>query len=111
MVLDYLEDHDSDLEDQLNDDENTGVTYCNITVVPPTEGPGVDTDEDSDASDNEHSGDFNHLPKRILSSESEVSVGKRSINLGGKRATIVDVSFLNFFSSIGAVFMLTFFRK
>ena len=99
-VLDCLDDQDSDLEDQFNeeDDENTGVTYCNITVVPPLELPGVDTDEDSDGSDNEASGDFKHLSKRILSSDSQLSVGKRLINLGGQKATVVDVRNLIFFS-------------
>ena len=87
--------------------ENTGVTYCNITVVPPLELPGVDTDEDSDGSDDEASGDFKNLPKRILSSDSQLSVGKRLINLGGQKATVVDVRNL-IFSQFEMFFMLFF---
>ena len=95
FVLDALDDMDSDLEDQLRDEEATGVTYCNITVVPPKEGPGVDTDEDSDGSDDEATGDHLHLPKRILGAEAELSLGKKSISLGGgQRAEIVHVSIL-----------------
>ena len=78
-ILDLLEDDNQDL--QLSDDEdNTGVTYCNVTVFPPTEEPGADTDEDSDDSDNEASGDYIHLPSRVLGSESELAMGKRVIS-------------------------------
>jgi hypothetical protein len=39
-----------------------------ITVVPPVEEPGADSDQDSDNSDAEVTGNFDHLPARILRS-------------------------------------------
>ena len=42
-ILDILEDDNQDLP--LSDDEdNTGVTYCNIAVYPPTEEPGAESE-------------------------------------------------------------------
>ena len=72
-VLDALEEDDSFLTDQLDEDDRTGVTYVNITVEPPSEEAGVMTDEDSDGSDNEGEGDFAKLPKRIDTKTIEVA--------------------------------------
>ena len=80
-ILDILEDDNQDLPLSDDDEDNTGVTYCNVTVFPPTEEPGADTDEDSDQSDNEVGGDFHHLPSRVLGAESELSIGKRVISV------------------------------
>jgi hypothetical protein len=91
-ILDRLDDDDSSLE--FSDDEDVGVTYVNIAVVPPVEEPGADTDEDSDKSDNESSGDFKHLLGRILGSQSELTVGKRKINLSGEKTGNVEVNYL-----------------
>lgn len=40
-----------------------------ITIVPPQEDANAETDQDSDESDAEATGDFQHLPRRILLAE------------------------------------------
>ena len=50
-------------DSQLEDDE------IEVVVLPPDEG-GI-TDEDSDMSDDEATGTFIHLPRRILNAEAE----------------------------------------
>ena len=54
-------------EDDLEDTD----TYL-IALQPPSELPGADTDQDSDASDCEATADPNHLPRRLLAAEAEL---------------------------------------
>ena len=61
-VLSALEENQLD-DSQLEDDE------IEVVVLPPDEG-GI-TDEDSDMSDDEATGTFIHLPRRILNAEAE----------------------------------------
>jgi hypothetical protein len=50
------------LEDDEDAEDNNGI--INIYAVPPTD--GADTDEDSDASDDEHQANLNHLGRKML---------------------------------------------
>ena len=47
---------ESYLTDQLGEKDKVGLTYINITEEPPTEKPGVATDEDTDEIDDEVEG-------------------------------------------------------
>ncbi|XP_045475400.1 piggyBac transposable element-derived protein 3-like [Harmonia axyridis] len=59
-----------ELIDLIENDEDISAT--NIAICPPDELPGADTDKDSDLSDEEVVGDFDHLPARILRSQVEM---------------------------------------
>ena len=92
-VLDLLDEGDSShIIDQLDDEDKVGVSYVNITVVPPTEDPMAATDEDSDGSDGEIEGDFLHLPRKILTAGAQLTVGKKQISVFGEKIDVVEVS-------------------
>ena len=60
-----------DLLDELDRDT------IDVTIVPPYEEPGADTDCDSDASDDEVTCNPDHLPRRILSTDVIISSPKK----------------------------------
>ena len=53
-------------DDEDSDDENEQNV---IAIEPPTERPEVESDCDSDKSDDENLGEISHLPRRILNAE------------------------------------------
>ena len=60
-------------------------------LLPPTEKYGEESDKDSDKSDNEVEGDFDHLPRRILSASFLPSVHTNS-ETGSSRADPLSIS-------------------
>lgn len=69
---------DSDLES--SDDDHDKIKHTDLVIQPPMECADAETDKDSDKSDDELQGDFNHLPRRILATRCEIS---RQIDNGG----------------------------
>ena len=70
QILDILNEPD---EDEECDD--VGGQYT-VIIQPPAEIPDAETDQDSDASDDEATADPDHLPRRLLAANAELLTSK-----------------------------------